>query len=276
MKPTINQKAVNSAAKVLANQIKTLEAQGYEEMYFTAQFYCNGKRQNCIERGDVTKISKQIRDYVKSEEADTMNVEVIEEATQKSVYRKKFFSLYENVQQQQPEPERQPSGGLGGYGGLGEAEVRDLVNKQVIEARKEDEFIRLNREVDELRGKANALEEANRELDETLKAKKDTEYYMSIIGAAFPGLATLFTGTPLAQAAGFLAGTSDLGGNAIQTTAPKLTDEVSSISAMVAEFCNGLTTQEASAIHLLFMSFETDRTNIQRALQFITAGKAAA
>jgi hypothetical protein len=46
VKTTINQKALNSAAKVLANQIKTLEAQGYADMYFSAQFFCVGKKQN--------------------------------------------------------------------------------------------------------------------------------------------------------------------------------------------------------------------------------------
>src|SRR4028118_2258647 len=93
MSATVNQKALNGAAKVLANQIKTLEAQGYEDMYFSAQFFCGGKKQNGIERGDVSKIAKQVRDYVKSEEADTMNIEVFEESTSKSIYRKKFFNL---------------------------------------------------------------------------------------------------------------------------------------------------------------------------------------
>lgn len=275
MKYPLNQKALNGAAKILANQIKTLEAQGYEDMYFSAQFYSSGKRQNGIEKGDVSKISKQVRDYVKSEEADTMNVEVFEEQSGKSVYRKKFFNLYQNVEQPALSETGRTSLGLGGYSGLGEAEVMELVDKRVNEARKQDEFLRLNKEVDELRSRANHLETEKEELEATLKAKKDTEYYMGIIGAAFPGLAPLFTGTPLAQAAGFLAGTSDLNGKPIQAL-PPANEEVNSISGMVAEFCNTLSTQEASAIHLLFMAFESDRSKIQSALQYITAGTSPA
>lgn len=274
MKYPLNQKALNSAAKILANQVKTLEAQGYEDMYFSAQFYSSGKRQNGIEKGDVAKISKQIRDYVKSEEADTMNVEVFEEQSGKSVYRKKFFNLYQNTEPvHASEQSVRPSSGLGGFSGLGEAEVMELVDKRVTEARKQDEFLRLNKEVDELRTKANTLEAEKEELEATLKAKKDTEYYMGIIGAAFPGLAPLFSGTPLAQAAGFLAGTSDLNGKPIQPATAQGSDEVSSISTMVSEFCNTLDPQEASAIHLLFMGFESDRSQIQKALHYITTTK---
>lgn len=270
MRTTVNQKALNSAAKVLANQIKTLEAQGYQDMYFSAQFFSGGKKQNGIERGDVTKISKQVRDYVKSEEADTMNVEVLEESTSKSIYRKKFFNLY-TQSDVAPQHELSARGiaGLGGYGGLGEVEVNAIVDKRVGEERRKDDFQRLNKEVDELRSKATALESEKEELEATLKAKKDTEYYMGIVGAAFPGLAPLFAGTPLAQAANFLAGTGDGNGKELPP-AQETSEEAKSISAMVGEFCNALTTQEASAIHLLFMAFEKDRSQIQRALQFIT------
>lgn len=270
MRTTVNQKALNSAAKVLANQIKTLEAQGYRDMYFSAQFFSGGKKQNGIERGDVTKISKQVRDYVKSEEADTMNVEVLEESTSKSIYRKKFFNLYtQSGVAPQHELSARGFAGLGGYGGLGEVEVNAIVDKRVGEERRKDDFQRLNKEVDELRSKATALESEKEELEATLNAKKDTEYYMGIIGAAFPGLAPLFAGTPLAQAANFLAGTGDGNGKELPP-AQETSEEAKSISAMVGEFCNALTTQEASAIHLLFMAFEKDRSQIQRALQFIT------
>ncbi len=271
MSTTVNQKALNSAAKILANQIKTLEAQGYEDMYFSAQFFSGGKKQNGIERGDVTKISKQVRDYVKSEEADTMNVEVFEESTSKSIYRKKFCNLYaQGESAAQHELPARGFAGLGGYGGLGEAEVNAIVDKRVTEARRQDDFQRLNQEVEALRSKATSLESEKEELQATLNAKKETEYYMGIIGAAFPGLAPLFAGTPLAQAANFLAGTSDLNGTALPPAKDAPESETQSIGAMVAEFCNNLTTQEASAIHLLFMAFEKDRNQIQRALQIIT------
>lgn len=270
MSTTVNQKALNSAAKILATQIKTLEAQGYEDMYFSAQFFSGGKKQNGIERGDVTKISKQVRDYVKSEEADTMNVEVFEESTSKSIYRKKFSNLYaQGERATQHELPARGFAGLGGYSGLGEAEVNAIVDKRVTEARRQDDFQRLNQEVETLRSKATSLEAEKEELQATLNAKKETEYYMGIIGAAFPGLAPLFAGTPLAQAANFLAGTSDMNGNALPPR-QETSSETQSIATMVSEFCETLNTQEVSAVHLLFMAFEKDKNQIQRALQIIT------
>jgi hypothetical protein len=239
-------------------------------MYFSAQFFCVGKKQNGIERGDVTKISKQVRDYVKSEEADSMNVEVFEEGTGKSIYRKKFLNLYERDESAALHELPTPGfAAFSGYAGLGEAEVNSIVDKRVNEARRQDEFERLNNELDTLRSKTATLESEKDELEETLKAKRDTEYYMGIIGAAFPGLVPLFSGTPLAQAANFLAGTPDTVGIAMPA-AQEDSDESKSISAMVGEFCDTLTTQEASAIHLLFMGFEKDKGQIQRALQFVT------
>lgn len=274
MSTSINMKALNQAAKVLSNQVKTLESQGYEDMYFTAQFFSGGKKQNGIERGDVSKISKQIRDYVKSEDADTMSIEVFEESTKKSIYRKKFFNLCD-----EGEPLLQseyPSRGLGGFNGLGEAEVMELVDRRVTEARRQDEFTRLNQEVDTLRSRNSVLEKEKEELEAAMKAKKTTEYFMGIVGTAFPGLATMFAGTPLAQAAGFLAGTTDLNGTPLpQKEEEESTDDVQIVANMVAEFCRTLNSQEASAIHLLFTAFENDRTKIQSTLHYITAGDPA-
>jgi hypothetical protein len=199
-----------------------------------------------------------------------MNVEVFEESTGKSIYRKKFSNLYvQSDTLAQLELPTQAFAGFGGYGGLGEAEVNSIVDKRVNEARRQDDFERMNKELDTLRSKAVVLEAEKEELEATLKAKRDAEYYMGIIGAAFPGLAPLFTGTPLAQAANFLAGTPDTVGNALPA-AQEDSDEAKSIAAMVGEFCDTLTSQEASAIHLLFMGFEKDRGQIQRALQFVT------
>jgi hypothetical protein len=129
--------------------------------------------------------------------------------------------------------------------------------------------MRLGKEVDELRSRNALLETEKDELAASLKAKKDLEFYSGIIGAAFPGLATLMNGTPLAQAAGFLSGTTDMNGNTIAQQ-EAASEDISSISALVSEFCATLNTQEASAIHLLFMAFEADRSKIQSALHYIT------
>ncbi len=81
-------------------------------------------------------------------------------------------------------------------------------------------------------------------------------------------MAPLLAGTPLASAAGFLSGISD--NKEVPLTEERGNDDSESISVMVAEFCNTLNAQEASAVHLLFMAFEADRSNIQSALHHIT------
>ncbi len=272
MKPTINQKALNSAAKVLANGAKTLEDQGYQDMYFTAQFWSGGKKQNCIERGDVAKIAKQVRDYVKSEEADTMTVEIFEDGTSKSVYRKKFFNLYDNIEQAEKEDEQpKPSPpGLNGLSGLGEVELNNLVDKRVEVKEQAKDYQRACKEVEELKTKLAATTAEKEKLEEEIKAKSDVERYMGIIGTVFPGLATVFQGTRFANLATTLAGTTDLSGKALPKSGEEADDETQSISSMVSEFCDTLNAQEAGIIHLLFMAFEKDRSQMKRAFDFIS------
>ena len=175
--------------------------------------------------------------------------------------------------------------GLGGYNGLGEAQVLEMVDRKVAEQRRSDQMESMGKELEALRSKNTSLKEANEELEEKIKAKNDLEFYSGIIGAAFPGLAPLFNGTPLAQAAGFLAGTNGLNGVELSAASDDASngssestadssqagEEEESIAAMVGEFCNTLNNQEASANHLLFMAFEADRNKIQKALHYITA-----
>jgi hypothetical protein len=267
---TVNKKAINTAAKVLANQVKTLVAQGYQDMYFTAQFYNGGKRQNGIERGNVTTISKQVRDYVKSEEADTMNVEMFEESTDKSVYRKKFSNLIEGSDSSGSNQQQSGFNGFGSHQGLGEVEFNALVDKRVEIKEQAKDFTRMAKELDECRSKYSTLESEKAELEAELTAKKNLEFYSGIIGAAFPGLAPLFNGTPLAQAAGYLAGAGDLQGNALPQAKNEDNSEGQSVGELANEFCNTLNAHDSSAIHLLLIAFEKDRNQIHRALQSIT------
>ena len=108
-------------------------------------------------------------------------------------------------------------------------------------------------------------------MDVKLKAKSEIEFYSGIIGTAFPALAPLFHGTPLAQAAGFLAGTGNEEDKpAPQSTPPGEKEESQSIASLISEFCATLNAQELGAIHLLFMAFEADRNKIQSALHHVT------
>jgi len=267
MKSSINKQRLTNLLKGIQKSIDLFESQGFGDVYFTAQFLRGGKKQNGIERGDLSSFAKQIRTYAFSEDADTVRIEFIDESTSKTIYSKVLTDL--RAADGNSEVAVSSGSGLGGFNGLGEVEFNALVDKRVEAKEQAREFTRMSKELEELRGKNAALASEKEELEATLKAKKDTEYYMGIIGAAFPGLAPLFSGTPLAQAANFLAGTSDLNGNALPA-AGEQSDDKKSISAMIGEFCDTLTTQEASAVHLLFMAFEKDRALIQRALATIT------
>lgn len=268
MKSVINKQRLTNYLKGIQKSIDLFQSQGYNEVYFTAQFIRGGKKQNGIDRGDITSFAKQIRTYVSSEEADSVKIEFFDENTSKSIYSKMLTDLCSS--DTNTEQQKQPSEGLGGFNGLGEAAVNAIVDKKVIEIRKEDKFQQMTEELKELREKTSTLQQQKDELEETLKVKKDFEYYAALIGAAFPGLAPLFSGTPLAQAAGFLAGTGEAKESAMLSESGGASGESQSISAMLCEFCSSLNTQEVSSVHLLFMSFEKDKSLIQKALHFIT------
>lgn len=274
MKSTLNKHRLNNLLRGVQKSIDLFESQGHTDVYFTAQFSRAGKKQNGIERGELASFAKQIRTYVTSEEADSVRIDFFDNSNSKSIYSKVIDGLRSDESGTGTgQASADHANALGGFNGLGEAQVNALierkVDRKVDEVRRNDDFQRMNREIDELRTKAATLESERDELEASLKAKKDIEFYSGIIGAAFPALAPLFSGTPLAQAAGFLSGTTDLKGNALP---PKEVagDDVSSISSLVSEFCATLNPQEAGAIHLMFMAFEADRSKIQSALHYIT------
>jgi len=274
MKANYNRRRLTAMLAGIQKSIDMFAAQGIDNVHFTAQFLKHGKKQNGILRGDPHNFQAQIRTYVQSEEADTVKIEFVDETTGKTIYNKVLTELQlagsANIESKQAEGQSNDSG-LGGEGGLGEAQVNALVDKRVEARERESEYQRTRKELEELQRKYDQLENDYDEVEETLKAKKETEYYMGIIGAAFPGLAPLFAGTPLAQAANFLAGTSDLNGSALSAPKESTNPEADSLVGMMSEFCQRLSTQQISAIHLLFMAFEKDETNIQRALQTITS-----
>lgn len=272
MKSTTNKQRLTNLIKGIQKSIDLFESQGHANVYFTAQFMRDGKKQNCIERGDINSFSTQIRTYVNSEEADTVRIEFFDEETSKSIYSKALTDLRTTSAEENPQPATAPSfNGFSGFNGLGEAQFEALVDKRVDVKEQAKDFARQGRELDELRVKYATLEKEKEELDAELKAKKNLEFYSGIIGAAFPGLAPLFNGTPLAQAAGYLAGTGDGQSGATQPA----NGDVQSTSAMVAEFCNTLSPTDASAMHMLCVVFEKDRSKIQSTLQQVMAGNPA-
>lgn len=267
MSTNLNKHRLNNLLKGISVSISHFESQGHAKVYFTAQFYRAGKKQNGIDRGDVSSFAKQVRTYVTSEEADSARIDFVSEETGKSIYSKVIDNL--RVRESEKDSE-QPQQAQRGFQGFGEAQLNELVDRRVDEQRRRDEFERLGKEVEELRSKNEKLEVANDELHAKVEAKSQMEFYSGLIGAAFPGLAAMLGGTPLGQAASFLAGTGAISGPELAEPTPEAS-EAQGISALVAEFCETLNAQELGAVHLLFVAFEADRAKIQSALQFITA-----
>jgi hypothetical protein len=271
MKSTLNKHRLNNLLRGIQTSINLFESQGHTDVYFTAQFYRAGRKQNCIERGDLLSFSKQVRTYIASEDADAARIEFFSESTGKSIYSKALNDLRtSSAVNTSEQPIAAAPVGLG-YAGLGEAQVTELINRKVAEERRNDEFQRLNKEVDELRTQNETLKEKASDLEVKLKAKSEIEFYSGIIGTAFPALAPLFHGTPLAQAAGFLAGSGDEAEKpSLPSVSTNETEESQSIASLISEFCTTLNPQELSAVHLLFMAFEADRAKIQSALHHVT------
>lgn len=277
---SLNRQRLNNMMKHLLKTIRLFASQGHPNVCYNAQFFRGGKKQNPITKGEIESFSDNVRSFITSEDADTVRIEFIDEDSGKTFYTKVLDELM--LESDEPEEEQQvkaapvnnnANNGASGFNGLGEAQVRemnDIIGRRLSEERRNDEFTKMTQELNELRGKAATLEAEKEELEVSLKAKKELEFYSGIIGAAFPKLAPLFVGTPLAQAAGFLNGTNDITGAAVSQSAPD--DDASSISSLVSEFCETLNTQEASAIHLMFMAFEADRSKIQSALHYISTG----
>ena len=254
----------------IQKSIDLFQSQGYSNVYFTAQFIRRGKKQNRIERGDINQFGTQIRAYIESEEADVVKLDFVDEGTGKSIYSKALTDLRSTDTAEDNSRGGGTQNGLGGFNGLGEADFNRLVDKRVEAKERDKEFIRLSKENEDLRTQNQTLVSEKEELADEIKAKKDVEYYMGIIGTVFPGLATVFQGTRLATIATTLAGTTDMNGNALPAAGGDGDGEAQSVISMLSDFCNTLNTQELGIVHLLFMGFERDRQQMQRALQFIS------
>jgi hypothetical protein len=239
---------------------------------FTATLYKHGRKLNSIELAEAGSFSRLIRQYVKSEQPDKVRVELktMSDNVQKWMKQFDLQDSGETLSRSLPLPS--PTGystGHSGYAGLGEAEINDLVNKRFVELEKQKELERVNQELNELRERNGELERELEELTTTVEAKKQVEYYSSIIGAALPGLAKFFEASAIGPALTFLAGSEDDKENGLDE--PLL--EAPMVSAPVDMLCNFIRTlneQEIATLYLLMAEVEKDRSNIQRVLSYIT------
>jgi hypothetical protein len=249
--------------------IKTFPKQGYKTVVFNATFFRNGKKLNTIENADVSAFSQLIRSYEKSENPDKVKVEFKDNEKGILIWAKTFDV-------NEIEEEIQNRANIG-FQGLGEAEINDMVQRKFNEMERQKTLEQLQQELQQQKELNEELQFQVNDLQTTLDAKKQVEYYSNIIGMAMPGLAKFLTNTPVGTAMSFLAGTEEkdkekkeLDSNEKQESKEAQNDQRQGIISLITEFCSTLTNQELGTLYLLFIELEKDKENIQRILKFIT------
>jgi hypothetical protein len=256
----MSKKKIYHVIQVSQKMIQTFPKQGHMNVVFNAVFYRNGKKLNSIDQADVVNFSHLVRNYDKSENPDKVKVEFKDLDSGNLIWAKTF--QWTDVDEEIPRAL--------GYTGLGEAEVNDLVQRKFSEMERSKELERMAAELQRLQSENEELEFQMQDMQNTLDAKKQVEYYSNIIGMALPGLARFLTNSPMGAAMNFLAGTDQEGKSIEQgkedETEPKDTQRETS-------FCKTMSNQELGTMYLMLSEIEKDRSNLQRILQFITQPK---
>ncbi len=246
--------------EVCQKMIKTFPKQGHNKVTFNAMFYRNGKRLNSIDQAIIENFSQLVRSYDKSENPDKVKVEFKDVETGTLIWAKTFE--WTDVDEEIPKS-------LAGYSGLGEAEVNELVQRKFSEMERSRELERLTSELQRINAINEELEFQVQDMQNSLEAKKQVEYYSNIIGMALPGLAKFFTNSPVGTAFNFLAGTETEKSLEQSSDGTKDTQR-ETILEMINSFIQTLDNQELGTIYLMLSEIEKDRSNIQKILQFIT------
>jgi hypothetical protein len=260
----MRKKKIYHVIQVSQKMIQTFPKQGHGNVVFNAVFYRNGKKLNSIDQADVANFSHLVRSYDKSENPDKVKVEFKDQDSGSLIWAKTFE--WTDVDDEIPRS-------LSGYSGLGEAEVNDLVQRKFSEMERSKELERMSAELTRLQSENEELEFQMQDMQNTLDAKKQVEYYSNIIGMALPGLAKFLTNSPMGAAMSFLAG-SDANENATNTATEVDSEskdtQRETILDMLTSFCKTLSNQELGTMYLMFSEIEKDRGNLQRILQIIT------
>jgi len=257
----MSRKKIYHVIDVSQKMIKTFPKQGYQQVYFNAVFYRNGKKLNSIDQAEVSNFSALIRSYDKSENPDKVKVEFKDKASGTLIWAKTFE--WHEVDEELPR-------NLSGYAGLGEAEITDMVQRKFSEMERSKEIERMSVELSRLQSLNEELEFQVQDMQNSLEAKKQVEYYSSIIGMALPGLAKFLSNSPIGTAINFLAGTSEDEKTLDSPQTDEGTTQRTTILEMIQGFCSTLSNQELGSLYLLLSEIEKDRSQLQRILQQIT------
>jgi hypothetical protein len=239
---------------------KTFEKQGHTNVVFNALFYRNGKKLNSIENAAIANYSSLILSYNQAENPDKVKVE-FKTSQDNVLIWSKVYDLNDSL-------DDVPKS-LSGYAGLGEAEVNDLVQRKFSEMERSKELERLSAELTKATDLNEELQYQVLDMQASLDAKKQIEYYSSVIGMALPGLAKFFTGTPVGNAINFLSGTEE---NATQldTSKDKDPNQREAILELIQSFCGDLSNQELGTMYLLLSEIEKDKSVLKTILDLIT------
>ena len=239
---------------------KTFEKQGYANVVFNALFSRNGKKLNSIENASIANFSTLVRNYDKAENPDKVKIEFKNQDDNVLIWSK-VYDLNDSL-------EDIPKS-LSGYAGLGEAEVNDLVQRKFSEMERSKELERLSAELTNAIAMNEELQYQVSDMQASLDAKKQIEYYSSVIGMALPGLAKFFTGTPVGSAINFLSGTEETQ-NQIDQAKDKDPNQREVILDLIQTFCEGLSNQELGTMYLLLSEIEKDKSTLKTILELIT------
>lgn len=260
----MSKKKIYHLIEVSQKMIKTFPKQGHAHVVFNAVFYRNGKKLNGIDHAAIENFSALMRSYDKSENPDKVKVEFKDQDSNLLIWAKTFE--WTDVDDEIPRA-------LSGYSGLGEAEVNDLVQRKFSEMERSKELERMSAELSKLQAVNEELEFQVQDMQHSLDAKKQVEYYTNIIGMAMPGLAKFFTNSPIGTAINFLAGNAETE-KSIAASKPETQDQAdvqrNTILEMISGFCSTMSNQELGTMYLLLTEIEKDRANLQRILHFIT------
>jgi hypothetical protein len=256
----VEKRKIYTVTEAGAKLIKTFPKQGYTNVVFNAYFYRNGKKLNSLENTAIANFSGLLRNYDKAENPDKVKIEFKNQDDNVLIWSK----VYELNDSLDGIPKS-----LSGYAGLGEAEVNDLVQRKFSEMERSKELERLSAELTKATAMNEELQYQVLDMQASLDAKKQIEYYSSVIGMALPGLAKFFTGTPVGTAINFLSGTEEA---ASQSNAEKEKDpnQREAILELIQNFCAGLSNQELGTMYLLLSEIEKDKAVLKTILDLIT------
>ncbi|OYU82632.1 MAG: hypothetical protein CFE24_14920 [Flavobacterium sp. BFFFF2] len=257
----MTKRKIYQVIEVSQKMIKTFPKQGHNRVVFNATFFRNGKKLNSIDEAMVSNFSPLVRNYEKSENPDKVKIE-FKDLDKNSLIWSKTFLWNES---------EDSTNTSSNFSGLGEAEVNELVQRKFAEMEKNKDLKFMSSEIDRLKSLNEDLAFQVQDMEASLDAKKQIEYYTNIIGMALPGLAKFFTGSPVANAINFLAGTEEqpktIEQNNIKENSP---EQRETILEMISGFCQTMSNQELGTMYLLLSEIEKDRNSLKRILEFIT------